>query len=236
MRQKRIEFINGLKGGMPIMLGYIPVAFSFGMLCVQAGIPAWAAIAISMTNLTSAGQFAGMTLIGVVAPLTEIGFTTLIINLRYTLMSFALSQKIEKIPLGKKMLLSFGITDEVFSVASTRFGILSSSYLCGLILTPYIGWSLGTILGATVHNLLPASIASCMGIALYAMFLAIIVPAAKKEKSVLFVLILATIVSCIIRYTPFLSSISSGWAIIIVTIIASTFGAFVFEKKEDDTL
>lgn len=235
MKSTRIEFLNGIKGGLPIALGYIPVSFSFGMICVQSGIPVWAAVAISMTNLTSAGQFAGMNLIALSAPLTEIGLTTLIINLRYMLMSLVLSQKIEKMSFMKRMLCAFGITDEIFTVASTRVGAVGFPYLLGLIMLPYLGWAAGTVLGAVANGLLPASISSCMGIALYAMFIAIVVPAAKKDKCVLITILFAVCVSCILKYMPFLRNISSGWSIIITTLLASAFGAFIFPRSEEES-
>jgi predicted branched-subunit amino acid permease len=230
---KTKEFLNGLRAGLPIALGYIPVSFSFGMICTQSCIPLWAALAISMTNLTSAGQFAGIHLIAVNAPLTEIAVVSLVINLRYMLMSLALSQKLERMPLIKRMLISFGITDEIFSVASTRIGRVGFWYMLGLILTPYIGWSAGTLLGSAAGGILPGAVVSCMGIALYAMFLAIFIPASKKQKSILAVVIFAAAVSCILKYTPILSSISAGWATIIATITASAFGACVFPHREE---
>lgn len=229
-----MKFLKGIKDGLPIALGYIPVSFSFGMIATAGGIPIWAVIAISMTNLTSAGQFAGANLIIANAPVFEIAMTTLIINIRYMLMSFVLSQKIEKIPILKRMLISFGITDEIFTVASTKHGKVGYSYMCGLILAPYIGWALGTILGALINNLLPESIASCMGITLYAMFIAIIVPEIKKSMAVVITVALAVGISCLIKYIPHLAVISEGWGIIIATIIASALAAVLFPKKEED--
>ena len=116
---KATQFLKGARLGMPIALGYIPVSFSFGMLAVQNGIPAWAAIVISMTNLTSAGQFAGMNIISAAGGMWEMAITTFVINLRYMLMSLSLSQKIGKMSLAKRLITAFGITDEVFAVAST---------------------------------------------------------------------------------------------------------------------
>lgn len=226
------DFFDGAMKGLPIALGYIPVSFSFGMLAVQAGIPVSAAIAISMTNLTSAGQFAGMNLISAGAGLTEIGMTTLVINLRYSLMSFALSQKIEKMPFIKRMLVSFGITDEIFTVSSIEQRKLSFSFMMGLIAIPYIGWALGTILGALTNNILPEPLVSALGITLYAMFIAIFIPAAKQNKSVSAVLIFAVLLSCIFYYG--VKELSSGWATIITAVAASAFGAFFFPKKEDE--
>lgn len=216
---------------MPIAIGYIPVSFSFGMLAVKGGLSVWTALIISMTNLTSAGQFAGMNLIIAGAGLAEIGITTFVINVRYMLMSLALSQKIEKLPFAKRALVSFGITDEIFTVASTTPKKLTFSFMTGLITMPYIGWALGTFLGAFTNNLLPPSVISAMGITLYAMFLAIFIPASRKDRGILAVLIFAAAISCALYY--FCTWLSSGWAIITATIAASALGAIFFPKKEE---
>lgn len=216
---------------MPIAIGYIPVSFSFGMLAVKGGLSVWSALIISMTNLTSAGQFAGMNLIVAGAGLAEIGITTFVINIRYMLMSLALSQKIEKLTFAKRALVSFGITDEIFTVASTTPKKLTFPFMSGLIAVPYVGWALGTFLGAFTNNLLPPSVISAMGITLYAMFLAIFIPASRKDRGVFAVLIFAVLISCALYY--FCAWLSSGWATIIAAIAASALGAVFFPKKEE---
>lgn len=228
---KMKQFINGAKLSIPIALGYIPVSFSFGMLAVAAGIPSWAAIIISMTNLTSAGQFAGINIIAASGGMWEMGITTFIINLRYMLMSLALSQKIEKMSLAKRLISAFGITDEIFAVASTSSGKITFSFMAGLISLPYIGWTTGTVLGAYVNKLLPQALADAMGITLYAMFIAIIIPAARKNKSILLVLIAAVAISTVIYFAfPF---ISSGWSVIIAAVGASAVGATFFKEAAE---
>lgn len=229
---KSHDFLRGFKLGLPIALGYIPVSFSFGMLAVQSGMSVWAAIIISLTNLTSAGQFAGMNLIAAGAGFTELGITTLVINIRYMLMSLALSQKIEKMPFARRALISYGVTDEIFTVASTTDGKLNFPVMAGLITSPTIGWVLGTVLGAFMNNILPSAVISALGITLYAMFIAIFVPPARKDRGILAVLIFAVILSCILYYC--VSGLSSGWATIITAIAASAFGAVFFPKKEDN--
>lgn len=216
---------------MPIAIGYIPVSFSFGMLAVKGGLSVWSALIISMTNLTSAGQFAGMNLIVAGAGLAEIGITTFVINIRYMLMSLALSQKIEKLTFAKRALVSFGITDEIFTVASTTPKKLTFPFMSGLIAVPYVGWALGTFLGAFTNNLLPPSVISAMGITLYAMFLAIFIPASRKDRGVFAVLMFAVLISCALYY--FCAWLSSGWATIIAAIAASAVGALFFPKKEE---
>ncbi len=224
------QFLNGARFGIPIALGYIPVSFSFGMLAVAGGIPAWAAVIISMTNLTSAGQFAGINIISAAGGMWEMGITTFVINLRYMLMSLALSQKIEKMSLIKRLIIAFGITDEIFAVASTTARKVTFPFMAGLIVIPYIGWTFGTFLGAYANKILPESLASAMGITLYAMFIAIIIPASRKNKSVLFVLITAVIISSVIYFTmPF---ISSGWTVIIAAVLSSAFGAIFFKEAQ----
>lgn len=177
-----LTFSRGLRDGLPIALGYISVAFAFGILAVEKGLPAWSPILISVTNFTGTGQFAGIDLIAAMASFAEIAFTLLIINLRYLLMSLSLSQRLEPgIGLGKRMAIAFGITDEIFAVAIQKESLLGGKYLAGLILSSYSGWVGGTVLGALASSLLPASLLSALGIALYAMFIAIIIPPGPEQ-------------------------------------------------------
>ena len=178
-------FYEGLKSGIPIGLGYLPVSFTFGFLEVSGGLPVWVAVFISLTNLTSAGQFAGTILILAGAGYFEVALTTFVINLRYMLMSLSLSQKLdEKTGTGARLALAFGITDETFVVSSLHSGILKASYMLGLITMPILGWNLGTWLGGAISAVLPQALQNAMGIALYAMFIALILPAARKSRSV----------------------------------------------------
>ena len=180
-----LSFRKGLTDGIPICLGYLSVSFTFGMMTAENGLPAWAAVLISMTNLTSAGQFAGTALILSGGLLIEIAITTLVINLRYMLMSLSLSQKLDPaMPLWQRCLLAFGNTDEIFAVAMQQPGAVSARYLLGLITTPYLGWTAGTLLGATATGLLPAAMRSALGIAIYGMFIAIIIPPACRLRPV----------------------------------------------------
>ena len=186
---------------------------------------------IIKSNLTSAGQFAGMNIISAAGGMWEMAITTFVINLRYMLMSLSLSQKIGKMSLAKRLITAFGITAEVFAVASTTPIAITFPFMLGLIAIPYIGWTLGTVLGAFINNLLPTSLADAMGITLYAMFIAIIIPASRRDKNVLFVLIAAVILSCVLYFAlPF---ISSGWAVIITAVLASAFGATFFPHNEE---
>lgn len=228
------DFKTGVKHGIPICLGYIPVSFTFGLMAVSAGIPKWTAILISLTNLTSAGQFAGITLISAGTAYFELGLTVFIINLRYMLMSLSISQKIDrKINTLQRMLFSFGITDETYVVASLQPNKLSSSYLFGLISMPIFGWNLGTILGVFISDLLPLTLQNAMGIALYGMFIALIVPPARKERKILVIIMIAVAIMCMFRYISIFSGISSGFRIIISSVVAAAAGAYFFPNKEE---
>jgi len=227
------EFFLGFRDGFPIALGYIPVSFAFGLLVVKGGLPAWVATLISLTNLTSAGQFAGATLILAGASLLEITLTTFIINLRYLLMSLSLAQKLAPgLTLRQRGLLAFGITDETFAVASVARTEISFPYMLGLIVGPYTGWGMGTLLGGIVCALLPASLQDALGITLYAMFIALVVPPAKKSRTISLIIAVAVGVSSALAWLPGLCLLSEGWRITIATIVACLFGATFFPRKE----
>lgn len=233
-KSKRL-FYQGIKRGLPVAIGYIPVSFTFGLMAVSGGLPVWLTILISFTNLTSAGQFAGTNLILAGAGFIEIAFTTFIINLRYMLMSLSLSQKIESnTKLWHRLIFSFGITDETFTVASLEPGKLNAFYMFGLVLLPACGWTLGTAFGALICSSLPISIANAMGIALYAMFIAIIVPPAKKSKPVFVIVGISIVVMLCFKYIHVFSFVSSGLKVILSTIIAASIGAILFPVIEDD--
>jgi 4-azaleucine resistance transporter AzlC len=219
----------GFWHGLPIALGYIPVSFAFGLLAVKGGLPAWIATLISLTNLTSAGQFAGTNLILAGATLVEITFTTLVINLRYLLMSLSLAQKLApNLTLVQRALLAFGITDETFTVAAVEKTEITFGYMLGLIVGPYAGWGTGTILGGIVCTLLPPLLQNALGITLYAMFIALVLPPAKKSRSILMVVAVAVFVSSVLTWLPFFQFLSAGWRITSTTVIACSFGATFF--------
>ena len=240
MATKSLTFASGLKDGIPIGLGYLSVSFTFGIMAASYGIPFGYTLLISMTNLTSAGQLAGIGIIHSGGGFAEMALTQLIINLRYALMSLSLSQKLDKeFNLLHRLAVSFGITDEIFAVAAAKDGEVSPKYMYGLIAIPYIGWAAGTALGALAGSLLPEILRNALGIALYGMFVAIVVPPAKKRPNLLAVIGIAVGLSCLIRYLPALSFISDGFSIIICTICAATVGAILFpiptvETTEDN--
>ncbi len=232
---KKQEFLQGVKDGIPICLGYFSVSMAFGLSVVLNGMPVWSAVLTSVSNLTSAGQFAGTNLIIAAAPILEIIMTTIIINMRYFLMALSLSQKVDsKMSILKRMAVSFGITDEIFAVAMSRKGSLSATYMAGLILTPVVGWTLGTFTGAVASSLMPTSLSQAMGIALYGMFIAIIIPDARTNKSVFYTIIMAVAASYLFTFAPVLKNISSGWVIIIITIAVSAIAATLFPIKIEE--
>ena len=227
------DFLRGLRHGVPIALGYLSVSFTFGMKAVADGMTPLQAVLISATNLTSAGQFAGLPLMLSSASLMEMALTQLIINLRYALMSLSLSQKLdESMNTLSRMLFSFANTDEIFAVASSQPGRVGRHYLFGLMFTPYFGWTIGTLLGAVAGTLLPEFFRTALGIAIYGMFLAIILPPAKREKPVRLVVLIAIGLSLCLRYIPWFSGISSGFAIIICAVVASAIGAWLHPVGE----
>lgn len=229
------KFLTGLRDGIPIGLGYLSVSFTFGIMAASYGIPLGYTLLISMTNLTSAGQLAGIGIIHAGGGLAEMALTQLVINLRYALMSLSLSQKLDGgFNLFHRLAVSFGITDEIFAVASSKKGDVSPRYMYGLIMIPYIGWAAGTALGTLAGNLLPEMLRNALGIALYGMFIAIVVPPAKKRPKLLAVIGIAVGLSCLIRFVPVFSFISDGFSIIICTLIAATAGALLFPVVTED--
>lgn len=232
---QKLTFSAGLRGGAPIALGYLSVSFAFGMTAVSKGFPLWAPALISITNFTGTGQFAGADLIAARAGLFELAFTLLIINLRYLLMSLSLSQRLAPgVGLSKRLAIAFGNTDEIFAVAMQQEGALNFTYMLGLIISSYSGWVGGTILGSCASHLLPASLCSALGIAVHAMFIAIIVPPARKYRPVLRIVAIAVAMSCLFYWLPLLNRLSGGWAIIICGVISSAYGAYFFPLKDDN--
>lgn len=228
-------FRKGLRDGFPICLGYLSVSFAFGIAVVGAGLPPWVAVLISMTNVTSAGQLAGLTVIAGGGSLIETALTQLVINLRYALMSFSLTQKLSpRFRLADRLAVSFMVTDEIFAVAASQPGEVSRRYMLGLSVTPYFGWAGGTLLGAVAGGILPASVVSALGVAIYGMFIAIVVPVAKRFKNVLGVVGAAVVLSCFFHFVPGFNTLSEGFIIIISAVAASLMGALLWPLRETD--
>ena len=233
IKPQKSEFRNGLKDGIPIALGYFAVSFSLGITMVAAGISSVEGAVMSLTNLTSAGEFAGVRIIAVGGTLLEMILTQLIINLRYSLMSLSLTQKLDKsVTFWKKLIIAFGNTDEIFAVAMNHQKSLTLPYMVGLQSLPIVGWTAGTFLGAVASNLMPERVAVAMNVMLYGMFIAIVLPVAKKSKPVLIVASIAIFLSSLFYFVPFLKEISAGISIIICTVAAASIGAVLFPVKD----
>lgn len=227
------QFREGLKDGVPIALGYLSVSFSIGIMALSSGLSVFQGALMSVTNVTSAGQFAGLAVIASGGTVIELILTQFIINLRYALMSLSLSQKLpEHMPLWQRMAIAFANTDEIFAVAMGRQKSLTFPYMAGLQLLPVLGWTGGTVLGAVAGEVLPAAVSSALSVALYGMFFAIVVPAAVKIRPVLVVAVLAACLSCAIYYIPLFSGISAGMSIVLSTVAASAAGAVLFPVSQ----
>lgn len=232
---QKLNFSEGFRDGIPIGLGYLSVSFSFGISAASKGVSWLAATLISMTNLTSAGQVAGLTIIAAAGTLLEMALAQLVINMRYALMSLSLSQKLDgSFTLPHRFLASFGITDEIFATASSKRGDITPSYMYGLILLPFLCWSTGTLLGGIAGSIMPDILRNSLGIAIYGMFIAIFIPPARKSVGVLATVTAAASLSCCFRYIPLFSGLSSGFSVIICTLAASAAGALIFPRKEAD--
>lgn len=228
-------FKHGIKNGIPIFLGYLAVSFTFGIAAIESGLSSWQTILISATNLTSAGQFAALGVIAANASYIEMALTQLVINLRYCLMSSSLSQRFdEKLNPLHRFFISFGVTDEIFGVSSAYIHEnIPPAYCYGLIAASWPGWVLGTALGCISGSILPDNILSALGVALYGMFIAIIVPPTKTNKVLLGVVIVSMLSSLVFAVTPVLCNISSGFSVIILTIIIAGAAAYFFPIKEE---
>ena len=228
------EFIRGIKSGIPIGLGYLSVSFTFGIMAITCGLNVWQAVMVSALTLTSAGQLAGVQIMTHPGMYIDMLISQLTINLRYAFMSVSLTQKLE--PTFKsvhKWLLGFFITDEIYAVVSAEKEV-SKIYFLGAIVTPFFGWTIGTLLGAMIGNILPELVLNSLSIAIYGMFIAIILPPCKKDYKLLIVVLIAIALSCIFTFVPIINTISSGLIISICAVLSAIIGAILFPVKESD--
>lgn len=228
------SFKKGLKDGLPICLGYFSVSFAFGIFAVENGLSVFQATILSLVNLTSAGQLAGVPIM-IGGSLPELALSQLIINSRYSLMSVSLSQKFSpRVKLRDKLLIAYANTDEIFAVAVSQKGEIGKKYMVGLMLLPVLGWTLGTFTGSVAGNVLPTMVTAALGLAIYGMFVAIVVPVAKKEKATALCVAIAIALSCAFRYIPALSKVPSGFTVIICAVAAAAILAVVAPIKVDE--
>ncbi|MBE6565204.1 MAG: AzlC family ABC transporter permease [Ruminococcaceae bacterium] len=226
-------FITGIRDGIPIALGYLSVSFGFGILAASLGLSPLEAFLVSATNLTSAGQVAGIEVIAAGGTLWEMAVTQLVINIRYFLMALSLSQKLDgSFHTPQRLLAAYGITDEIFGVSHSKEGKLTPLYLYGLIVIAFLGWTSGTLLGALAGDVLPKVLTDSMGIMLYGMFLAVILPEARKSRGALAVIVIAAVISILFRYV--LTAVSGGFAIILSAVAAAALVALLFPVDEKE--
>lgn len=222
------SFLKGLKDGIPICLGYLSISFAFGIFACSTGFTVVEAVLMSITNLTSAGQLAAVPIIAAGGTYAELLVSQVVINLRYALMSVSLSQKLgPSVRLIDRFIMGFGVTDEIFAVSYSNEGTIGKRYFYGLMTAPILGWSGGTLLGACAGNILPEIVVSALGIAIYGMFIAIVMPKVKTERRTALCVLLSIILSCIFYFTPVLKEIPTGFTIIICAAAASTLFSFV---------
>lgn len=231
---KRIAFTKGLHDGIPIALGYFAVSFTLGIAAKNAGFTPLQAMIVSFTNNASAGEFAGFTLISEGATYLELAAMMFVANARYLLMSCALSQKLSPdTPLIHRLLVGYDVTDEIFGICINSPGKLNPFYAYGAIVIAIPGWSIGTFLGVLMGNVLPQNIVSALSVGLFGMFIAIIIPPARKNKIIAGLVFISMALSFIFSKLPFISAIPSGTRIIILTVILSAVAAVLFPVKEE---
>ena len=232
--QNRSWFLKGMRDGVPIAMGYFAVAFALGIASKKAGMNALQAGVMSITMLASAGQYGAITVIAGGGGYIQMAVTTLIVNLRYLLMACALSQKVApETKLGHRFLLSYPITDEIFGIAMSVEGRLNPFYNYGAAAVAAPGWTMGAALGAAAGAILPSRVENALSVALYGMFLAIIIPAAKKNKVVAMIVTVSMICRFLFTKAPILREVSSGMQIIVLTVLLAGAAAFFFPVGEE---
>lgn len=234
-KQNGKVFVEGIRDGLPIGLGYFAVAFSLGIVAQAAGLNAVQGFIASFTNVASAGEYALFTSIQAGATFIEVAIITLVVNARYLLMSCALSQRFdEKTPLIHRFLVGFGITDEIFGISIAREGYVNPWYNYGAITIAVPLWSIGTSLGIIAGNMLPNRVVSALSVALYGMFIAIIIPPAKKNLVIAVAVVVSFIASYACIVLPWIKDVSGGTRTIILTVIISAVVALVKPVNDED--
>lgn len=230
--QNRQALQKGMRDGIPISLGYLAVSFSLGIVAKNIGLTPFQAFLTSLFCNASAGEYAGFTLIAAGATFLEMAVITLITNARYLLMSCALSQKIDpQMPFFHRFLIAYDITDELFGINIARSGSLNPFYTYGAVLTAAPGWAIGTALGTIAGNLLPQHLVSALSVALYGMFLAVIIPPAKKDRVIAVLIVICFTASYLAAHMPIISELSEGTRTILLTVVIAGGAALLFPKN-----
>ena len=228
-------FLTGIRNGFPICMGYFAVSFALGISAGNIGMNGLQSFLMSLTMVASAGEFAAITLIASGAGALEMITTTLVVNLRYFLMSCSMTQKLsEDTPFAQRLLTAYCMTDEIFGLSVAVEGYLCPFYTYGCMFISVIGWTAGTVLGVTAGNILPTVISDALGVAMYGMFLAIIIPPSRKNYFLLGLVAISMAASWCFSVLPLLSQISSGFRIIILTILIAGIAAWIRPVSEEN--
>lgn len=232
MTKRRPAFLRGMKDGIPIGLGYLAVSFSLGIAAKNAGLTPFQGFLASLLCNASAGEYVGFTLIAASATYLEIALATLVANARYLLMSCAMSQRMAPgTPLHHRLLMAVHVTDELFGIAIARPGYLNPYYSYGAVSVAAPMWAVGTALGVIAGNLLPLRLVSAFSVALYGMFLAVIIPPARQNRVILCLVLIGFAASFAAGYIPGLSTLAEGTRTIILTVVISAAAAILFPYK-----
>lgn len=228
-------FLKGMKDGAPIGLGYFAVSFSIGITAKNTGLNALQGFLLSFLNNASAGEMAGLSSIAAKTSLLTLAVVLLVTNARYLLMSCALSQKFSPdTPFYHRLLIAFDITDEIFGIGISYPGYLQPTYMYGAFLTTIPMWAAGTVLGIVVGNILPQVVVNALSVAIYGMFLAVVIPPCRKNKVITGVVISSFVLSYISKYIPVLTKVSESIRVIILTLIISGTAALLFPIKDNE--
>ena len=230
------EFRSGVHHGIPVGLGYFFVSFTLGIAAKQTGLSSIQAALMSLSIHASAGEFAALGIIAAGAGYWEMALTEIIVNLRYLLMSCSLSQKLSSsMRFFHRFLIAFDITDEIFAVSVSRPGKLNPFFTYGMMIVASPGWVFGTFIGAAAGGILPAVVTGAMSIALYGMFISVVIPSARKDKIIAGIVVVSMLLSGAFSLIPVIKDISSGFKIIILTVIISAAAAILFPVKEEES-
>lgn len=226
------NFLRGMKLGIPIALGYYPASFSFGIIAISYGLTWWQALLISMTTLTSAGQFAGIATMRIPGDYMGMVISQLTINARYSVMGISLAQKMNERFSGlRRLLLSFFLTDEIFAMANMEKEVTPELF-AGLAVAPYFGWALGTLSGSLLGAVLPEMLLNAFGMALYGLFIAVVVPKAKTERCVGIAVAMAAAIGTVLYYIPM--GMTTGIRACLAAVIAAVIASCLFDMGEED--